>query len=127
MIADPVPVATPGLRLCAHFGGFQRFHHQVHGQRCRRELKDVGGRHSQAQQRVRCGLADAVLEQTAHPRLVVDGYYRRLETVGEPRPLQHPARDRGAHPDRGGADPHRLDGQQQAVTRQRFRARAAIG
>ena len=116
-------VAAPGLRFGAHFGGFQRFHHQVHRQRRGRELDDVRGRHRQAQQRVRRGLADAVLEQAAHPRLVIDGHHRGLETVGQARPPQHPARDRGAHSRSGGADAHRFGGQQQPVARQSVSAR----
>jgi hypothetical protein len=48
---------------------------------------------------------DAILEQAAQPGLVVDGHHHRLDTTEQPRPAQHPASDRGAHTDGGGADP----------------------
>ena len=98
-------VTTPRLGLGLVFGGFQRLHREVDGQRRRRQLEDVRGDHRDRQHRVRRRVPDAILEQAAQPWLVVDGHHHRLDTAEQARPPQHPSRDRGAHTDGGGADP----------------------
>ena len=98
-------VTTPRLRLGLVFGGFQRLHREVDGQRRRRQLEDVRRDHRDRQHRVRRRVPDAILEQAAQSWLVVDGHHHRLDTAEQARPAQHPPRDRGAHTDGGGADP----------------------
>ena len=74
---------------------------------------------------VRRGVAEAVFEQPADARLVVDGHHQGLDAVEHPRPHQHPTHERGTGPDSGGADPQRVGGQQQTVARQWFGTRVA--